>query len=734
MSPIDSTNPANPARATRPAPAPAVDRTAAVAYDTLGTTMAGPPPALTSSPSFGALLTAMKRRWALALSVALLGAGATFALLVFLFPPRYVCETRVQISRPPDYMAGGADGSTADDYVRTIAQKFRSGRVLNTLRNRPDVQGLAMMTQHGDDMTFLAKDLVLKPVPGENVVPLKLWADDANEGAVFLNALIEALREEFRRERNAQLNRLKAIVEEDDKEWTRLINQLPSGEIRERELLEALKLKLETSQRDLQNANSRLAVERTKKPTVDQRELDLARDEAMATDPDIKAILYRMKLQNDAIDEFASKSTLKREDPRLKGDLEKYESMKKELEFQKKMISDLAQKRLEVRTILTHENKVKELDALVEQLKLDEKELRERVGFRKFGQNPQLKALEDRLDAVAENRKKTLGIITRIQRDQSLRPEGSTDRDGKDIPWVQQLGQATVPQSKDYTTTAKVAGAASIGMFALLLFGVALSEHRSRRANSADEVAVGLGIPTVGAVPLMSAAARQAALTATTPRDVQAEGQLTESVDALRTLLLRSLGDGPQVVLITSAVQGEGKTSLASQLATSLARSWRKTLLIDGDLRKPAEHQVFNLPLEPGFSEVLRGEVEPGDAIKPTSLSRLWVMPAGQWDPHAQQALAQESLGHFFDQLKEEYEIILVDSCPVLPVADTLQLGQHVDAVLLSVFKGVSRLPAVYAARQRLAALDIPVLGAVFVGGNSALGALDIQYPRPATA
>jgi capsular exopolysaccharide synthesis family protein len=195
---------------------------------------------------------------------------------------------------------------------------------------------------------------------------------------------------------------------------------------------------------------------------------------------------------------------------------------------------------------------------------------------------------------------------------------------------------------------------------------------------------------------------------------------------------LRSLGEGPHVVLVTSAVEGEGKTSLAGQLAVSLSRAWRKTLLVDGDLRKPAAHQLFELPGEPGLSEVLRGDLELSDAIRPTAVSRLSLIPAGQYDAHALQALAQEGVGKLFARLKDEFDFIVVDSCPVLPVTDTLMLGQHVDVVLLSVLGGVSRLPTVYAARQRLAALDIPVLGAVVAGGRSTLGGLDIQYPRPA--
>jgi capsular exopolysaccharide synthesis family protein len=296
------------------------------------------------------------------------------------------------------------------------------------------------------------------------------------------------------------------------------------------------------------------------------------------------------------------------------------------------------------------------------------------------------------------------------------------------LRWMPAAVVPAVPASPDRLAQLRAAGLGGLGVFGVLLFAVALVEFRSRRVTSAGDVTQGLGIPTVGSVPLLPARARLAALGGA--QEAGWQGRLTESVDAIRTFLLRTLGDGPHVVLVTSAVPGEGKTSLASQLAASLARAWRKTLLIDGDLRKPAAHHLFQLPVEPGLSEVLRGELELGDVIRPTAVGRLWLMPAGQWDAHALQALAQEGVGGLFEQLREEYEFVIVDSCPVLPVSDTLMLGQHVDTVLFSVFRGSSRLPNLYAAWQRLAALEIPVLGAVVAGGGNALGGLDIQYPK----
>src|SRR5205823_3082907 len=194
---------------------------------------------------------------------------------------------------------------------------------------------------------------------------------------------------------------------------------------------------------------------------------------------------------------------------------------------------------------------------------------------------------------------------------------------------------------------------------------------------------------------------------------------ITESVDAIRTQLVHAARtDGLHVVMVTSAVGGEGKTSLASQLAASLARAWRKTLLIDGDLRNPAAHKLFDLPLEPGFSEALRGEINLTDAVKPTLLSRLWLMPAGHWDAHAVQALAQEGVASMFEQLKQQYDFIVVDSCPVLPVADSLLLGQHVDGVIFSVLRDVSRLPSIQAAQHKLRSLGVRTLGAVVIGAS----------------
>jgi capsular exopolysaccharide synthesis family protein len=323
----------------------------------------------------------------------------------------------------------------------------------------------------------------------------------------------------------------------------------------------------------------------------------------------------------------------------------------------------------------------------------------------------EVEGLEEKVKKIGGNSSTELDML-RAQIDQKKK---YLDQVGSDLELLRaeqnspprvSLQQAAALQKKDIKRQVLGAVGAPILVLILVALGVALVEFRSRRICSADEVASGLGIRVVGALPPLRRQLGQG---------IQ-EG-LVESIDALRTLLLRDAHlEATRLVMVTSAGAGEGKTTLACNLADSLARAGRKTLLIDCDLRQPAAHQLFELPLQPGFSEILLGEVDAVDTIQATPVPGLFLVPAGQWDRDVVQALAREGVGEIFEKLKEEYDFIVIDSHPVLAATDSLLLGQHADAVLLSVLREVSRSPRVYSACQRLASLGIRLLGAVVNG------------------
>jgi capsular exopolysaccharide synthesis family protein len=165
-------------------------------------------------------------------------------------------------------------------------------------------------------------------------------------------------------------------------------------------------------------------------------------------------------------------------------------------------------------------------------------------------------------------------------------------------------------------------------------------------------------------------------------------------------------------------MSGEGKTTLATQLAFSFARGGRRTLLVDGDLRRPDVHRIFGLPREGGFSEVLRSEMSLSEAIRPTLTPNLWVLTAGRIDQQALAALAQRQsfLSESFQKMREDFDFVIVDCCPVLPVVDTMLIGQHVDIAVLSVLRDVSQMPRIDEANRRLTNIGIRVFGAVVTG------------------
>jgi capsular exopolysaccharide synthesis family protein len=245
---------------------------------------------------------------------------------------------------------------------------------------------------------------------------------------------------------------------------------------------------------------------------------------------------------------------------------------------------------------------------------------------------------------------------------------------------------------------------------------VAFLEWRTRRIDGVDQVVTELGLRVIGTVPAFPNRANLKAA-------VEAGGAnwrfvLNESINSARTMLLHTARtQSMQVVMVTSATQGEGKTSLASQLATSMATAGMRTLIVDCDLRNPSVQKLFELPLGPGVSEVLRQEVDVADAVQATAVPNLWVIPAGHCSNATIAALAQ---GHpmetLFNRLRGQFDFIIVDSCPVLPVADALLIGQHVDGVVFSIMQDISQLPKVLTATEKMNQLNIPLVGAVVNG------------------
>ena len=204
----------------------------------------------------------------------------------------------------------------------------------------------------------------------------------------------------------------------------------------------------------------------------------------------------------------------------------------------------------------------------------------------------------------------------------------------------------------------------------------------------------------------------------TSDADDQIE-QFIQRLDHLRFAVCGNpaeLGKG-RCVLITSAVGGEGKTTLAAQLAARCGNAGMSTLLIDSDFRRASLCKLLDVPPEgPGLSDVLKDEATIDEVAIPVQGGTFYLLPAGTPIQDTSRLLQSPKFGQLMSQLRQHYDLIIIDSPPVLPVPDALILGRWADGAVIAARYDISRFPQVERARRQLDNAGIAVLGTVING------------------
>ena len=165
----------------------------------------------------------------------------------------------------------------------------------------------------------------------------------------------------------------------------------------------------------------------------------------------------------------------------------------------------------------------------------------------------------------------------------------------------------------------------------------------------------------------------------------------TEAVRALRTALSSTNLEGrPRVILVTSSVAGEGKTVLSSNLAVLMAQSGLRGLLVDTDMRHGGLQHILNIPDRPGLSELLTGKREPPDALPMEGQPCLAVLTAGQVPSNPSELLSSKAFETLMSKWRKQYDFVVLDSTPLLPVTDSIVVSRLADITLVLVRLGVT--------------------------------------------
>ena len=185
----------------------------------------------------------------------------------------------------------------------------------------------------------------------------------------------------------------------------------------------------------------------------------------------------------------------------------------------------------------------------------------------------------------------------------------------------------------------------------------------------------------------------------------------------------------PKLVLVTSGQKSDGKTTVACNLAISLAQVSERTLLIDSDLRLPTIHKNFSLSrLTPGLSDYLQGNRDYGEVIFETPIPNLCLMLAGGPCPNPTELVGSKRMSELLELLTDEFDHIIIDSPPVTRVADAMLLSRLVEGVVLVVRSGKTPEPVAENALQRLKQMDANILGTVLNDVMAVPGYRDAEY------
>ncbi len=203
---------------------------------------------------------------------------------------------------------------------------------------------------------------------------------------------------------------------------------------------------------------------------------------------------------------------------------------------------------------------------------------------------------------------------------------------------------------------------------------------------------------------------------------------VSEAYRALRTALLLSTADELQVVAVTSATAGEGKTTTCSNLAVVLAQLGRRVLLIDADLRKPRAHEIFEISNRVGVVNYLVGHQSLEEIVHTTAVENLVVAPAGPSPPNPSELLSSESMSDLLREARKHFDFVLIDTPPTLAVTDSTLLGDRADGVVLCLRAGRLTREDARACVQRLRMAGVKVLGAVLNCYRPLRGRLERGY------
>jgi len=719
--------------------------------------------------SIKAVLRASRRYWWLILALWTVGTAGIGAAVYLKVRPLYRANSWLKVNPTVIDLYGGGRGGE-DPYMATHVALIKSPTVLAAASHDSRVALLPRIQMAGDAIQELGRVIQVGVQAGTNIIEVAMVSESAEEAATLVNAVVDAFivanRDWSSGSNEAQLTRLNTYMTDLDKEIKQkeadLRTKVSSVEHltaiapiepdaanngngkNEKSAPGSVNWTVDAYRQMLANSTAtKLQLLHAEAALADARRTaqEMSQEAGVLGDRSRSSAQLDFKLRNDPqlIDllsqcrELAMSADKIKADTRNSGDpaerntrdkLAKVRLRHKLLRDQKKQQyqseletnpgqgspeAEVAHATAEVNKLLSMKTT---LDEELSKLKLqstkqqgDELDIRflqeDRAARKDMWNIVHRKHEQLMFDSVAEERIRLLN---------PARPEGRAAADKR----IQYMAMAPV------------------GVLGAVLGLVILLEIRSGRVADTEVLAARMRHEVFSIAPLPNI---RPGLIGDTDKAGQRLARFVQSIDHLRVALCEGGTNGEgRCVMITSATGGEGKTTLAAHLAARCANAGTATLLIDADLRRASLGRLLDVPAGPGLGDVLAGLVELDPSLLHLQPGGFHFLSAGTPGIDPTRVLKSNRLAELIGQLRQMYDLVIIDTPPVLPVADALIMGRWADGAVMAARYDASRLPLVERANRQIIAAGIPVLGVVVNGvktQDQAYGSYAYSYSYP---
>jgi capsular exopolysaccharide synthesis family protein len=252
-------------------------------------------------------------------------------------------------------------------------------------------------------------------------------------------------------------------------------------------------------------------------------------------------------------------------------------------------------------------------------------------------------------------------------------------------------------------------------------------EYLDDTFKQASDVERGLGLPVIGLIPVSKEMQSKVNIVQLLTEDTRSS--LAEAYRSVRTALQFSTAHGtPKLLGVTSTIMGEGKSTSSLSIAIQFAQAGQRVLLIDADLRNPSLHRVLHADNTHGLSNYLTGNMQPAEITHNTTVNNLFAITSGPLPPNPAELLSNQPMQAFLELAKKRFDLVIIDSPPILGLADALVIANMVDEMLLVVEAGKTRRSAAQDALKRLVAVRAKPLGCLLTKMTSHAHGYGYEY------